>query len=766
MKKLFLLFLLFLSLSTSAQRVGMVLAGGGAKGLYHVGIMKALEENSIPIDYVSGASMGAIVGAMYAAGYSPDEMIDFFVTDSVRTWLSGKMPDEYRYYFKRFEPTPEMVSVNINPEKTKFNAIQLPVNIVSPYRIDLAFMSMISPASWAARENFDSLMVPFRCVASDVYNKKLITFRHGSLPFAVRASMTFPFAFKPLTMDSVLLYDGGIYNNFPFQTLEQDFAPDVLIGCICSGNYQNPKQSDLMGQVSVMIANKTNYTLPDSLRDVTIARRFPDIAVLDYSRAAYVIARGYEDAMRQMPEIREKIKRRISPSEVGRRRAAFKAKFKPLIFERINIKGLSPSQTTYVMRQLGITENQLVTADYFQEKYMRVLASEVFTGEFPEVSFNPQTGFYSVDVTMHTKPSMKISIGGNVSSTSLSMAYLGFDYKRVGRSAASYSLRGYFGSSYNSVQIGGRHDFYTQFPFYIDYGYGYEQRNMNSSNSYNYYRNQDWRYDDAVNNYLTTSVAIPVLSNNIAFRGRLTLGITSDNYYTGLHTTADRSDNSRFSYANLTAELQSQTLNFSQYATEGKNSIVSVKFVEGIEDYTPGDANKTIASAFTGRNHNWVELRYMREHYIDCGRWFNIGYMFDLTLSNHRNFQNSVITSITAPSFSPTPHSNTLMMKEFRSPSYLGIGVMPIVKFLPNGNFYLKTYAYAFVPQELFYDGGWMRPTAERVQQNLKYIFGGTLTYQTILGPASITLVKYTTGPKNWSVLFNFGYLIFNGKTY
>ncbi|MEG2755510.1 MAG: patatin-like phospholipase family protein, partial [Mucinivorans sp.] len=417
MKKLFLLFLLFLSLSTSAQRVGMVLAGGGAKGLYHVGIMKALEENSIPIDYVSGASMGAIVGAMYAAGYSPDEMIDFFVTDSVRTWLSGKMPDEYRYYFKRFEPTPEMVSVNINPEKTKFNAIQLPVNIVSPYRIDLAFMSMISPASWAARENFDSLMVPFRCVASDVYNKKLITFRHGSLPFAVRASMTFPFAFKPLTMDSVLLYDGGIYNNFPFQTLEQDFAPDVLIGCICSGNYQNPKQSDLMGQVSVMIANKTNYTLPDSLRDVTIARRFPDIAVLDYSRAAYVIARGYEDAMRQMPEIREKIKRRISPSEVGRRRAAFKAKFKPLIFERINIKGLSPSQTTYVMRQLGITENQLVTADYFQEKYMRVLASEVFTGEFPEVSFNPQTGFYSVDVTMHTKPSMKISIGGNVSST-------------------------------------------------------------------------------------------------------------------------------------------------------------------------------------------------------------------------------------------------------------------------------------------------------------------------------------------------------------
>lgn len=765
MKKNTLIALLtIISFSLSAQKVGLVLSGGGAKGLYHVGIIKALEENNIPIDYVSGASMGAIVGAMYAAGYSPDEMIEFFVTDSVKTWLSGKIPDEYRYYFKRFEPTPEMVAIRINPDTIKKAIFQLPTNLISPYRIDLAFMNMISGASFAAGENFDSLMVPFRCVASDVYNKKLITFDKGSLPFAVRASMTIPLAFKPLVRDSILLYDGGMYDNFPWQVLDSAFKPDIYIGGVCASNYPNPSPDDIVGQISVMITDQTDYSLPDS-SDIRIARRLKDISVFDYDRAPYIMALGYEDAMKIMPKILETIKRRVPTEEIEQKRKAFKSKIKPLIFEQIDIEGLNPKQTAYVLRQLGLSPRQLFNSEYFEEKYMRVLATEVFTGEFPEVSFNPETGYYRLKIRMATRPSMKVSLGGNVSSTSLNQLYLGFSYRTVGEVASMYGINGYLGTFYNSVQAGGRHDFYTQFPFYIDYTYGFEMVDRDTYNSTPYYKNQVWRYKTHTNNFLSTTIAVPVLKN-AAFRGRLTLGVTDDNYFQGLHNSSDYSDHSRFTYASLSAEIQTHTLNYALYPNNGKNQFFSVKYITGLEKFTPGSILYPDQSAMKGKNRSWIEVQFNHEQYVPLSSWFTLGFMGDILFSSQPKFANPYITAMTAPEFAPTPNSKAIFMKEYTSSAYLGLGVMPTFKFIDDV-FYLRTYAMAFLPHEIIFEGGWVVDNVwNRFNDYSKYIFGGTLVYQTVIGPASLTVEKYTTGPKNWSIVLNFGYTLFNNRRF
>ena len=231
-------FLLILSGWASAQKVGVVMSGGGAKGLYHIGVLKALEENNIPIDYVSGASMGAIVAGMYAAGYSPDEMIRFFITDTVQHWLSAKSSDlDNNYYFKKFEPTPTMITVKIDPKAVKSSAIQLPTNIISPYQLDLAFIRMLFPASAAAGNRFDSLMVPFRCNASDVYNKKSVVFDQGSLPFAIRSSMTIPLVFKPVTQDTVVLFDGGLYNNYYYGNYYDYYYNGLYNNYYYSSNY-------------------------------------------------------------------------------------------------------------------------------------------------------------------------------------------------------------------------------------------------------------------------------------------------------------------------------------------------------------------------------------------------------------------------------------------------------------------------------------------------------------------------------------------------
>ncbi|MCD8185892.1 MAG: patatin-like phospholipase family protein, partial [Rikenellaceae bacterium] len=115
MKRLVILvFILSYVLSTGkAQRVGVVFSGGGAKGLYHIGILKALEENDIPIDYIAGTSMGAIVAGLYAIGYSPDEIAALFLSDQIKLWMSGRIESEYFFYFNRMQPQQEMVTLNL-----------------------------------------------------------------------------------------------------------------------------------------------------------------------------------------------------------------------------------------------------------------------------------------------------------------------------------------------------------------------------------------------------------------------------------------------------------------------------------------------------------------------------------------------------------------------------------------------------------------------------------------------------------------------------
>lgn len=766
MKKSLLITLLsFLCLTLNAQRIGLVLSGGGAKGLYHVGMIKALEENGIPIDYVAGASQGAIVGAMYAAGYSPDEMLRFFATDSVSVWLTGKIPERYRYYFKKFQPTPEIVGVRINPDTTKLtNVFELPTNVISPYLIDLAFVRMVTPASSAAGNNFDSLMVPFRCVASDVYNKKLVSFKSGDLSFATRASMTIPFAFKPLLLDSVLLYDGGVYNNYPWQTLDADFQPDIYIGGVIAGNYKNPTQNDIVGQISVMIAQQTDYNLPDS-NDITIKRKFKDVTTFDYNKATYIMACGYEDAMRLMPEILQKIKRRISPEEVEAKRAAFKRKVKPLIYESVEIEGLTPEQTEFVKRQLDIRgDNQLITAEGFEDRYLRVLASDIFTGEFPMVTYNPATGFYRLKIKMQTQSSMKLALGGNMSSSALTQLYLGVTYRMVKNTASTYGLNLYLGTYHNAANLAVRHDFYTRFPFFLEYSLGFDQLDRDARNTEPYYRNQSWRGIDHTDYYAQGALAVPFMTNS-AFRLKMSGSKSIDRYYLSYHTSQDEPSVTEFLSGSATAEVQFQSFNYPIYPSKGMNQLFQVQLHGGLETFRPGSlADMMNGSIQKHKNRTWISLRYMREKYLPMGKWFSLGYLCDITLSNHPNFSNEIATAFSQPAFTPTPLSQTVMMPEYRSASYLGVGLMPIINFTKKQDFYFRAYAYAFVPQEFVFDGGWQHLTAKRFNKYAEYIFGGSLVYQSIIGPASINVTKFTTGPANWNIVLNIGYNLFSTR--
>ncbi len=288
---------LLLGQQVDAQKLGLVLSGGGAPGIAHIGMIKALEENEIPIDYITGTSIGAFIGGLYASGYSPEEMIQFFKSSDF-----NKM--------KRFE---------IKFPKKYF----LPTHIIQPQKVQKGLEKLTGQATKRSGADFDSLFVPFRCVASDVYHKESFVFRRGNLATAIRASMTFPFVFEATKVDNRLLFDGGIYNNFPADIMQESFHPDFIIGSVVAYNPPQADSNDILMQLQNMIISNTNYNIPDSL-GIVLNFDLKKRSMFDFSQIDSLVNIGYLETKKQIEGIKMKVQGRVSMDEINRKRVLFR----------------------------------------------------------------------------------------------------------------------------------------------------------------------------------------------------------------------------------------------------------------------------------------------------------------------------------------------------------------------------------------------------------------------------------------------------------
>lgn len=752
------LILLLSATLASAQRVGLVLSGGGAKGLYHIGVIKALEENGIPIDYVSGTSMGAIIAGLYAIGYTPEQMAEIFESNQIKYWMSGKIEDKYIYYFKQRRPNAAMITLRIdfrNPQRIA--KLQLPTSLIQSNTLDLAFVEFFSGPSAQCGGDFDKLFVPFRCIATDAAARKEVVYRGGDLGKAIRASMTIPLVFRPIKQDSTLLYDGGIYNNFPWQVLQEDFKPDILIGSKCVEGNSKPKEDNPMEQILALTMMHTDYDLPSD-EDILIDHTFDDVTTLNFSKAAYVIDRGYQDAMAKMPQIFERVVRRADTTELDLRRAAYRMSLPKLVFDKYEISGMGKKQTQYMKRILQLDkkleEQKLFDFDQFRSEYFKMLSEGEIEGDFPDVAYNDTTKSFQLDLHLRTKPSLKLMFGGNISSTSMNQAYVGVEYRRLGRNMHTYNFDGYFSALYSSVFVGGRNDFFWKIPFAVDYGFYYNYYNFFKSDFGMLSKHNDLSFAKQGDLHLTAGLSMPT-DRFQAFSMRFNIGRENFRYFqsTG-HSDDDVMDQSRFPFLGVKLELARNNLNYLMYPTRGLRQSISAIYVSGLEYYTPGTFAPTADRV--EENRYWFGARFTREQYFRIAKWFSLGYLVDGVITTHPSFSNEYATNISSPAFQPTPHSRLVYLKDFRSKSFIGGGIIPTFEFGPR--FYLKNSVYAFLPEDA------NKSTAD-VRKRLRYIFNSSLVYQTHIGPISLTLSKYdATTSHNWFLTFNFGFMLFNGS--
>lgn len=767
MRSKWLITLLFslAAIAARAQSVGLVLSGGGAKGLYHIGVIQALEEQGIPIDYVSGTSMGAIIGGMYAAGYTPREMEAEFASGRVQQWLTGRIESRYQYYFKQMHRDASMITLRFGAQRAAVTGQRrrgglLPGSLIPSNQLDLGFVEYFSPASAACEGDFDRLFVPFRCVATDATHQREAVFRSGDLGEAVRASMSIPMLFRPMVIDSVQFFDGGLFNNFPWQPLQEDFAPDILIGSRCVED-KEPRDVSMMEQLLVLTMMHTDYRLPRQ-SDISIAHVFTDVSTMDFGKAAGVIEAGYRDAMEMMPRIREQIARRVDPLELQTRREAFVARRPPLRFEDYRIEGLTHKQTDYVHDLLALGSRKQrppYTLDQFRNEYFKILSEGQIDGNYPQVDYDPENGHYHLGMRMRTKPSFVLKVGGNISSTALNQAYIGMEYRAIRRSAHTLRLEGYFSPFYVSTQASVRTDFFLRIPLFWEVGASY--------NYYNYFRSDygmvskasDLTYGKYEDPYARAVIGTPLGRHSVfTLQANGATGAYRYSQSTKVYERGDELDRTRFDFFGAKVEARRDDLNQLLYPTRGIRQSLSGIYITGSERFRPGTTAELGGQPVSVDHRHWFGAKFSREHYFPIRpvRWFSWGYLMEAVLSDHPSLANDYATNVTMPAFTPTPHSRIVYMREFRASSYAALGITPVFEFAPNC--YLRTSAYAFLP-------GGIEMKQIGVRQRMRYMFDASLVYQTLVGPVSLSLSKYDAkGNNNFFVTFNFGLAIFNSK--
>lgn len=352
---LFITLVLLLPFFVSADRrspgVGLVLSGGGAKGIAHIGVIKALEENDIPIDYVVGTSMGSIVGSLYSIGYTPDEMMALLASPYFGSMSSGTLDPAYTYYFAQERATPQLFSVGVGSESQRAKDRYNPSSIISPSPMAFGFMQLYTPASAASGNDFDRLMVPFRSVASNITRRRAEVLSHGDLSDAVRASMSFPMIFQPLKINGDIMYDGGLYANFPVEVIDTVFNPEIILG-VDVGEVSSMPPNTFMEQVDMLIQQPQSRALPAE-RGIKMRIDLDKYGLLDWTEAAVIYQRGYEFAMGMMDSIKNRVKQRRTSAEVACRRRDFRASLPPMRFEKVNVSGGTPKQNAYIAHFLN-----------------------------------------------------------------------------------------------------------------------------------------------------------------------------------------------------------------------------------------------------------------------------------------------------------------------------------------------------------------------------------------------------------------------------
>ncbi|QCK13754.1 patatin-like phospholipase family protein [Mangrovivirga cuniculi] len=752
-------FLLLANFNSYSQKVGLVLSGGGAKGIAHAGVISALEEENIPIDYVVGTSMGGIIGSMYASGFTAEEIKEQVLSQRFQDWVDGKIPPEYYYYLNHKDDPLSFIHLDLTFDSL-YNAYFKTV-LATDRSLNFAITEQLAQPAHTAGYDFDSLFIPYRCITSEIFTAKQKIMSKGSLAAAVRATMSVPFFFPPVKVDNQYLFDGGIYNNFPIDVMKDEFGPDHIIGVNVSDTrkdkYPYDQDDEQMNDAILDLFMDMYIQTPADSDLLYIAPNLLNYNAASFSQASAIYDSGYIAAKRAIPQIKEVIKERINPEVLAQRRKAFKSGYDALIFDKIDINGYTKNQESFI-RKIFVKKKDTFNIDNVKRGYYYLASEKYFRNIFPDIYKSEEDDYYTFAISGDNSNLLDIGVGGTIASKNINQFVLDFNYYYLNKLFYNHGIKFHVGQFYRSFDYKSEITIPGKFIFTIS--------PYLSVDKWNYLAPVELIFDESgseiiplTNNNLSSGLKFitPVKTNNLLefdvgyFRSKF--NYSNQNFL----STIDTLDNLKSEGLNLKLKFEKSTLNHPQYGFKGTYLGLSTSFYRGILNYSSGNTAERTFSQYRSVK-NWFGINLQYEKYFGNGKLIP-GIKLESNFSSHFYYLTDRSTYLLSRTSNPLPDSRIYYIEELRSPFFASAG--GIFNYKIKNDLFLRTESHLFFPFA----------TLDKVEKTWKYktdtedlvlSAGLSAVYHTRFGPLSVLGTWYNIDRLNFGAMVHFGFILFN----
>jgi len=398
MKHIILITLIFFNISLYAQesveetkpKIGLVLSGGGAKGFAHIGVLKVIDSLGIKVDHVAGTSMGAIIGSLYASGYTGKQLDSIFRTLNFDDVISDNLPREAKTFYERDNAEKYAVSLPFDKFKLKLpSAISRGQNVYNLLTYLTLHVSEV--------DDFQKLPIPFFCIATDVETGKEVILDKGNLAKAITASGAFPSLFQPVEIDGQLLIDGGVVNNYPIDELRAK-GMDIIIGVDVQDGLATRDELTSAPEILLQINNyRTINDMKSKVKktDVYIKPDINDFTVISFSEGSQIVENGEYAASQKIDEL-------VALAKTNQNSVQYKAVKSPdsILINSVNFDGNKRYTRSYVLGKLRLKQNSKVSYEDFNSGVNNLVATnnfDVFQYKFKK---SKDSDGYDLDATL------------------------------------------------------------------------------------------------------------------------------------------------------------------------------------------------------------------------------------------------------------------------------------------------------------------------------------------------------------------------------
>ncbi|MEH6534868.1 MAG: patatin-like phospholipase family protein [Psychroserpens sp.] len=350
-------------------KVGLVLSGGGAKGFAHIGVLKVIDSLGIKIDYIAGTSMGAIVGSLYASGYSGKQLDSIFGNLDFDTVISDNLPRSSKNFYERDNTEKYAISLPFNKFKLKLpSALSRGQNVFNLLSKLTLHVSEI--------DNFEKLPIPFFCIATNIETGEQVILDSGNLPLSITASGAFPTLFQPVNIDDKVLIDGGVSNNYPIDELKAK-GMDIIIGVDVQDDLATREEMVSAPDVLLQINNFrtiNDMKLKSEMTDIYIKPDIKGFSVVSFSEGEKIVENGKKAALEKLRQLEElpKIMANDKHSELD---LTYKDS---IIINGISVRGNERYTRSYILGKLKLKGNEKVSYSNFSKGVNNLVATNNF----------------------------------------------------------------------------------------------------------------------------------------------------------------------------------------------------------------------------------------------------------------------------------------------------------------------------------------------------------------------------------------------------